>query len=48
MRISMTDELRSIEHHPVVSGEEWTSARKELLAREEEFTRVHHHDRYEV
>lgn len=36
----MTAELRSIEDHPVVSREEWTSARKELLAGEKEFTRL--------
>jgi predicted dithiol-disulfide oxidoreductase (DUF899 family) len=30
----------SIEHHPVVSREEWLSARKAFLAREKEFTRL--------
>jgi predicted dithiol-disulfide oxidoreductase (DUF899 family) len=36
----MTDESRSIEDHPVVSRQKWDSARKELLAREKEFTRL--------
>ena len=36
----MTDQSRSIEGHPVVSRQEWNSARKELLAREKEFTRL--------
>jgi predicted dithiol-disulfide oxidoreductase (DUF899 family) len=30
----------SINNHPVVSHEEWISARKELLAKEKEFTRL--------
>jgi len=34
------DESLSIKDHPVVSREEWLSARTALLAREKEFTRL--------
>jgi predicted dithiol-disulfide oxidoreductase (DUF899 family) len=32
--------ISSIEHHPVVSREEWLTARKAFLAKEKEFTRL--------
>jgi predicted dithiol-disulfide oxidoreductase (DUF899 family) len=36
----MAAEMRGIDKHPVVSREEWLSARKAFLAREKEFTRL--------